>query len=613
MSVLPSFSLPAEQQDFPAGSPEDAALKRQWNTNITGFTYQAILGNPWTSVGASHQTAYFDSLTTDIPQGSTAALIHWISFPNRLNQFLSSNSTPANPYNYSQDQILELADTGGTHTASPPNFENIPKTLCPQADWTGSKEMYGPYGPRGWLDEYCEWSVIRNSDDKITRIDFTCENPEYWNSVWMVSPERVAQLYEETLNYQLPDDQKISCAVEDFYVIDPESGAPLIDPSTGRPAYNPLNKWNSGTVSVRGKGDGNTGGVMHLTSTPNTIQTEMALASGATVQRKMGNSDPQKLICCSVYGQPYRNSDPHIGQRTNQVVSAGNRVALADPTGLYIQKPNLDVINGGPFQLPADPKLPSGATVDDCWQIIRGNEELIDPVTGLPYGKKQKDDPPVGNFILHAVFQIPAAWVEAGVSFSIGDIQYAAEPKKTIQWGGEVAQQMSIGLWARPIPSEAPAAEDCVKDLTPPFAQPLQMFHKDIWYGFYGTSIPNPMNQSMNLASNSTMIAPIARAGSENISMVLTCLDVKLGPDGQQPSITFPDGNGEDIVAENVTLSTQDFQYAVPGNSYPGSVQVINFDLKIAPDAKGGLRSLQLTNFGETEAPPIPAFLNVVS
>lgn len=43
-------------------------------------------------------------------------------------------------------------------------------------------------------DEYCEWSVTRNSDNKITRIDFTCEGPEYWEYLGKVQPETVLEV-----------------------------------------------------------------------------------------------------------------------------------------------------------------------------------------------------------------------------------------------------------------------------------------------------------------------------------------------------------------------------------------------------------------------------------
>src|SRR5688500_7602079 len=136
----------------------------------------------------------------------------------------------------------------------------------------------------------------------------------------MIDPQKVADLYSSTLSWDAPTAQQVTVPVSDLYLTDPSTGQVVTDPSTGRPAYNPLNKWNSGPVAVRGTSS-NAGGAMHLTSTPNTLQTEMQLAGGATVLRQMGNTNPQALICCSQYGQAYRNSDPHIGQGVNQVVS----------------------------------------------------------------------------------------------------------------------------------------------------------------------------------------------------------------------------------------------------------------------------------------------------
>jgi len=88
------------------------------------------------------------------------------------------------------------------------------------------------------MDEYCEWSVTRDANGNIIRIDFVCENPEYWNTLWMISPETVRSLYEQTLNFQVPADQQITITLEDLYLNDPQTGQPVIDPSTGRPVYN---------------------------------------------------------------------------------------------------------------------------------------------------------------------------------------------------------------------------------------------------------------------------------------------------------------------------------------------------------------------------------------
>jgi hypothetical protein len=88
-----------------------------------------------------------------------------------------------------------------------------------------------------------------------------------------VNPERVAELYQEILNFGLPprSPEAVRVASADLELRDPITGKPVIDPSTGAAAYNPLNKWNRGTVSVRG-GANASGGAVHLTSTPNPQQ-----------------------------------------------------------------------------------------------------------------------------------------------------------------------------------------------------------------------------------------------------------------------------------------------------------------------------------------------------
>ena len=326
------FTTPACNNDFPNDPAAYERLAQQWSQNVDGFTNQAIAGNPWNSLYSAAQTGYYNPTLTSIPAGSFAVDVAWIAFPNRLVQYIGQNQLPPNPYNLPQDTLYQLADSGDLQKYQ------IPQTRCPQADWTGALEAFGPYGPRGWLDEYCEFSVARNTAGKIVRIDFTCENPEYFQTLWRVDPQRVADVFSAALSAGAPASQQVKVSVADLQLLDPTSGKPVIDPQTGQPAYNPLNKWNSGTVAVRtGNAAQFSGGAMHLTATPNTLQTELGLGAGATVQRSQGNTDPQALICCGQYGQNYRNSDPHIGQTINLAVGAGYNISLADPPGLYIQ------------------------------------------------------------------------------------------------------------------------------------------------------------------------------------------------------------------------------------------------------------------------------------
>ena len=574
MSVLTAFDPPACQQDFGHDAELQQRLNVAWSTRVEGFTEQAIVGNPWNYAHASDQTSYFNALKTDIPAGTPAAAVTWNAFPGRLTQYLGQNATPPNPYGLSLEALLELADTGD-------GFREIPTNPCAATMWEGPTHIYGPYGPRGWMDEYCEWSVTRNSDDKITRVDFACENPEYWYTLWSISPERVAQLYQATLNAGAPAEEQITVTVEDLAL--PASGdRPLL--------YNPLNKWNSATVSVRGADP--SGGAMHLTSTPNTLQTEINLAASATVQRTGGNSDASALICCSKYGQEYRHSDPHIGQQVNQFVATGHTVALANPSGLYIQMPDFTG-----YALPEDPNLPHGATAADCWQIVRGEQSLEDPVTGERFP---------GNFILHAAFALPQAWIDAGVAFTVGDIEIGGQ---RLRWAGQIAQTFEMALFARALTADPPQAEVCV-DSSPAVQtpQPLQTFLRSTWDRYYDTAVPTPAGMpTMSLASNTVIVPPDVEQGATTELAVVYAPQSPGGP--QLDAVAFL-GDGVDVIALGAPTEVS---YATPGNSYPGPAQVATVTVAVDADAAPGPYSIQLTGAGQQPGPPAPAFLNVVA
>lgn len=597
MPILKSFSTPALIQDLADIPQLQAELNALWNNNVEAFTQQAIFGNPWNTTYASNQSSYYDPTVTEVPEGTQAAPIAWVPFPNRLIQYAGQPDTPPpNPNNLPLDDLYQLADYGYYKAGgNKQTFPQIPTTLCPQADWQGSLKPYGPYGPRGWLDEYCEWSVTRNGEGKITRIDFACENPEYWYSLWRISPERAVELYTQTLNAGLPDGSPntVNVTLEDLYLTD-ANGNVVIDPSTGRPAYNPLNRWNNGTVSVRGAGVTPTGGAMHLTSTPNTLQTEMGLAGAATVQRTIGNNDAQALICCSQYGQEYRNSDPHIGQGVNQVVGGPPQsyASLADPAGLYIQAPDFT-----PYILPNDPKLPPGATAADCWQVIRGQNTIIDPITGQPYP---------GNFILHVAFQLPASWIETGVSFTVSDIKIRLNGVASdINYAGQIAQTMNIALFARPIPATTQIPSlPCVGSPTTNTSQPVQMMYQDLWNGYYSRQFQTPTGVEMSLASN-TVIVPMQVKPGQTFTAALVCLDaVQQG--GQLPMVS---AEGGDIQFTSVSLAT--VTYAAPGNSYPSQFLVLSVSGVVTATASPGLRGVAIANPGQQPGPAAPALIYV--
>ena len=47
-------------------------------------------------------------------------------------------------------------------------------------------------------------------------------------------------------------------------------------------------------------------------------------------------TDAQELIRCSRYGEPGRNSDPHIGEQVNALARQRADITLNNPVGLYL-------------------------------------------------------------------------------------------------------------------------------------------------------------------------------------------------------------------------------------------------------------------------------------
>src|SRR5205814_4114443 len=133
-------------------------------------------------------------LTPPIPDGSPTNLVEWLAFPNRLTSYLDPPQ-----YYFTPEQLFEMADNGSL--ASGTGLPTIPQNVCPFVSSAPVPNMaYGPVGPRGWQDEYCEWAVERDTAGEIVRVMFTSENPEYWYTVWAVSPEKVAELYQKLVS-----------------------------------------------------------------------------------------------------------------------------------------------------------------------------------------------------------------------------------------------------------------------------------------------------------------------------------------------------------------------------------------------------------------------------
>ena len=547
------FRTPAGVQDFTENPIKQEAMNEFWSNNLDGFTQQGMLNNPWNSTNTPETTNYYNPIDNN-PASQTAS-IKWSAFPGRL-AFNFPNAT--------QEQLNEMADMGnmsGKITNSPCSSD-------------GQQVAYFPYGPRGWQDEYCEWAVTRNAKNQITRIDFTCENPEYWNSLWKIDPNKVLELYQSVLG-------KSQITLADL------SLPGVTDPITNQPVYNPLNKWNSGTVSNETQG-----GAIHLTSTPNTLQTEIGLATTSTVQRFNPPTNPNNtmwpssqyndLICVGVFGQRYRNSDPNIGGNVNNFVTAANMVTLANPPGLYIQMPDF-----------SNYVTPDGTDASSFWTIVRGSETLKDENGNLL----------PGNFILHATFEVPES-----KGYTVSDIKIS---NQNIDWASQIASTFRMQIVAAAYSGTKPQGYPPVGSTTPDdtFAQPLQIFYQDYFNQMYNTLVPNPVNNPISLLSNSTYVPLNINIGTSSAQMVVvvgTCTAKENDP-STYPSVTFDDPN----IKATVTSVKENVFYAVPGNSQPSTNTALYLTVTVSQTAKAGQKGVYVTNVGQSLSSAMPALFLV--
>jgi hypothetical protein len=528
MAKLTNFDPPANQNDFPQQPDLEEALRTLWDSNLRRFTRRTQQNDPWGSVNQPPLTDYYDPTQVDTPDGAPVVPIRWTAFPNRI-----LISFP----NAGQRKQWQYADEG------PPDVDGQP---------------YRPTGPRGWQDEYCEWSVTRNAAGKITKVSFTCENREYWYTLWQISPKRVHELYQELVGPQV--------RLEDLYLRD-SNGNPIIDRETGCPAYDGRNRWNSST----------THGAVHLISNPNSLFAEIFLAGQATVLREDANGNPvtdkNQLINCSRYGTPNRNSDPTIGAAVNGLVrgtgalGSGLQVTLHNPVGLYIQEPSFDN-----YQLPFT--APDGAKASDYWHVVRG--------------RRRRDGEEV-DLILHAAYEVPE-----DQGFTVSDITINGF---NIDFGSQITETFQIALAGTGIPqTAAPAQHLCATPSGHPLPQAGYLREADL----LTAAIRGSQNCRVEAGTKVEGIGLLAFDTDRHATIGI------LGPDGVEVSVesTQPVQGGGTLFV--LTLS-------IAENAEPGfrHVQLTAADGSKGPPVHGLLEVVPTGTLGKGDcddnAAPLPA------
>lgn len=332
----------------PPGNLTDLSAQQRtaWSNFISDSMTERAQGDA-TNPLDSPRNQFFNPLNVNLASDSAQAAITWSAFPKRI----------------------ELAQPAGV------------------ARWRAADRS------RDVQDEYCEWSVERDAQNKIKRVTFTCEPPEYWRFLAAVNPQLTLELYRE-------------------HVSPTVVSADLFTPSG---TYIVRNRWNSSTV----------GGAMHLIQPNNTLGAEIELAAAATVTRSHNGqtlTTEQDLIACSLYGDPQRHSDPHIGSEVNALARQGALVTLADPVGLY-----MDGLSTAGWE------TPDGADPANFWRVTRGS----------------------AGFAVRAVYEV------VGHPYLVSDIKING---RAIQFGSQIAEGITMRLTgvAHRFGSSPPQPRECL-------------------------------------------------------------------------------------------------------------------------------------------------------
>src|SRR5947209_5334070 len=114
MPPLKQFDAPAFQdvQDFAGRDAERREFQSLWNSNVNGWTRQAIIGDFY----------YNPLLEPNVPPSGNAIQVPWFAFPNRVAFYLGNAG-------FSPAQMQEFADNGflkdGTPIPAIPNSRQV--------------------------------------------------------------------------------------------------------------------------------------------------------------------------------------------------------------------------------------------------------------------------------------------------------------------------------------------------------------------------------------------------------------------------------------------------------------------------------------------------------
>lgn len=274
MPLVTKFDTPGSLRDFPL----DSAFYDRWHNLINGMLGAAPVP------GSENIGEFYNPHWLNVNPVGEKFLV-WMGFPREL---LIANRD-------NRQAAFQIGDTRG----------NTPEGTTTQV-------------------EYLEWFVTKVGE-RIKKVTFTTETPEYWQEMFRVSPDRVLELYQT--------------------LVSPAVVAP--DLVTGT-TYNPMNRWNTRD------------GIAHyiVNSPANTLRAAIGLAKGSVrlgVRHFKDNYEITTPLALT-------SADPRVVIDVNMLARKGLSVTGHEPIGLYMA--GWDDTGW---------TKPDGSPVGNYWRIVRGS------------------------------------------------------------------------------------------------------------------------------------------------------------------------------------------------------------------------------------------------
>ena len=206
-------------------------------------------------------------------------------------------------------------------------------------------------------DEYTEWRTEKDGNGRVTRVTFTTEFPEYFESLAAISSDAVIAAVRQ-------QDPSASPTVRELFGFNNVNN---FSPRARREAFSDrwtTNPWNDGSK-----------GIMGLIQTNNSLGALFTLVHDCAVPQPGTNANQ---ICGALACVPERNSDPKVCTTVQTVVRSNQAITLADAPGIEI----FQLDPGGEWELDGD-------TIDinqrsDLWSITRnGRRATLNVPSGL--------------------------------------------------------------------------------------------------------------------------------------------------------------------------------------------------------------------------------------